>query len=1114
MSDLPSSSLATPTTLDKIFPGDSELARRMRAFDWKSTELGEPQHWPVNLKIALQICLASRFPMHVWWGPSLTLVYNDAFVSFLGSQKHPAVLGRSGRDAWAEVMPTIGPMIDEVIATGLASWSEDVLMFFDRQVPKEEVYVTFSFSPIYGEGHEVEGLFCAFTETTAKLIGNRRSEMIRRLAVRSSPQTAEAACRKAVEILAEYPNDVHFAAVYLADAAGAQARLCAATGIGDDHALPVGVSPDDERSPWSLGAVLRSGLAEEIDLARVGAATRADPGPEPLRRAMVLPLRGASRIAGLLVLGASPSRPFDDAYRSFFEVTAVHIGTAIATADAHDAERIRAAKLAELDRVKTVFLSNVSHEFRTPLTLMLGPLEDAQRALARGDPAEAPGHLEIVHRNALRLLGLVNSLLDFARRAAGRAEPTFEPIDLAVLTADLAAVFRAAIERAGLAFVVRCDPLAEPVYVDREMWEKIVLNLLSNALKFTFEGTIEITLCAAGDHVELHVKDTGSGIAKDELPRIFERFHRVEGARARTQEGAGIGLALVCDFVKAHGGSIRAESTPGAGTTFTVSLRFGSDHLPMERIGAARTRAAAPTCASAFVDEALRWIRGSETHVASAAPHTRARALVVDDDVDMRDYLARVLGRKCLVEFAAEGEDALRKLRASRFDLVVTDVTTRVDGFELLRGIRSDASLRAVPVIVLTARAAEEARIDALQMGADDYLVKPFSARELVARVETLLTSRRQAAESNRVKDEFIAMLGHELRNPLSPIVTAVQLLRMRGEESRELAVIERQTDHLVRLVDDLMDVSRITRGKVELRNQRLELASVILRAIEMASPLFEQKRQRVDCDVPPEGLQLEGDPERLSQVVSNLLTNASKYSAPGTTIRVGANRNEERIELRVQDEGLGIPKEMLDRIFEMFVQQPQASDRSQGGLGLGLAIVRSLVTLHGGTVRATSAGLGQGSEFVVELPAVAPGKQPAAPTRPAAEDRLTTQPIGKGRRILVVDDNDDAVDTLAMIFSQLGYEIATASDGPSAIETARSFRPEVCLLDIGLPVMDGYELATHLRSLQTSPHDMRLIAVTGYGTEADRRRSEEAGFSAHVVKPVNLQQLVQLVAN
>jgi signal transduction histidine kinase len=373
----------------------------------------------------------------------------------------------------------------------------------------------------------------------------------------------------------------------------------------------------------------------------------------------------------------------------------------------------------------------------------------------------------------------------------------------------------------------------------------------------------------------------------------------------------------------------------------------------------------------------------------------------------------------------------------------------------------------------------------------------------------------RHAAESNRVKDEFIAMLGHELRNPLSPIVTAVQLLRMRGQQSRELAVIERQTNHLVRLVDDLLDISRITRGKIELRKQRLELASVVARGVEMASPLFEQRRQRLEVDVATEGLGVEGDQERLAQIVSNLLTNASKYSEPHTSIRIRASRKGSAIELCVKDEGIGIPAGMLDRVFDMFVQQPQASDRSKGGLGLGLAIVRSLVTLHGGHVRATSSGVGQGSEFIVELPAADRGARPAPPTQHAADNVPITSPSrGESRRILVVDDNDDAVDTLAILLAQLGHEVATARDGPSAIETARRFRPEVCLLDIGLPVMDGYELAHHLRKLDISSRDLRLIAVTGYGTEADRRRSAEAGFSAHVVKPVNFDELVRIVTN
>jgi signal transduction histidine kinase len=709
------------------------------------------------------------------------------------------------------------------------------------------------------------------------------------------------------------------------------------------------------------------------------------------------------------------------------------------------------------------------------------------------------------------------------------------------LTKDLASSFRSAIEKGGLSFEVDCAPLSDPVYVDRDMWEKIVLNLLSNAFKFTFRGTIAVVLRTAPDCVELEVKDTGIGIPEPALARIFERFHRIAGARARTHEGTGIGLALVHDLVKLHGGTIEVTSRVEEGTTFKVSVPLGKDHLPAERIGVAETLTSTAIGAEPFIAEALRWIPatpGDEPSPPSERPDvlprsdtTRgARVLVADDNADMRDYLARLLRKHWTVDAVANGAEALSLARERRPDLILTDVMMPgLDGFALLRALRDDTRTMSIPVVMLSARAGEESRIEGLRARADDYLVKPFSSKELLTRVATHLelgqlrrrveveidSARRSAEAANRAKDEFLAMLGHELRNPLSPILTAVQLLRMRGGDTKEIAVIDRQVGHLVRLVDDLLDISRITRGKVELRKAQLELASAVVRGVEMASPLLEQRRQRLDLQIATQGLRVEGDADRLAQVVSNLLTNAAKYSEPDTTIHVVADRDGECARLSVRDEGVGIAPDMLDRIFDLFVQEKQSLDRSKGGLGLGLAIVKSLVQLHDGSVSAHSQGLGKGSEFIVDLP-LATGAEEFEAMRPASRISLARgpAPAAGNSRILVVDDNVDAADTIAQILRDLGYEIRTAYDGPSALSIAKAFKPNVCLVDIGLPVMDGYELTQRLRDSADLPENARIVAITGYGQDVDRRRSVEAGFNDHLVKPVSLDVLTRALLN
>ena len=370
------------------------------------------------------------------------------------------------------------------------------------------------------------------------------------------------------------------------------------------------------------------------------------------------------------------------------------------------------------------------------------------------------------------------------------------------------------------------------------------------------------------------------------------------------------------------------------------------------------------------------------------------------------------------------------------------------------------------------------------------------------------LNSMREAAEAaNRAKDEFLAMLGHELRNPLSPILTALQLMKLQGPQGAERArdVIERQVTHLTRLVDDLLDVSRIARGKVELKREVVELAEVVAKAIEMASPLLEQRNHSLTVDVPRHGLSVNADPTRLGQVVSNLLTNAAKYPPAAGRITVRARAEGGEVVLSIQDTGIGIAPDVLPRIFEMFVQDSQASDRALGGLGLGLTIVRNLIERHGGSVSVRSEGPGKGSEFVVRLPRVERPELAAEGRAPATRNGKLMP--GDRARVLVVDDNADGAEMLAEILIEKGYDTRVAHDAPTALRVAAEFAPNVAFLDIGLPVMDGYELASHLRGLP-GLQDVRLIALTGYGQESDRQRSREAGFHQHLVKPVDIDSL------
>ena len=1107
---------------EQIFAGKGEMAALIRTTDWSKTPLGSIESWPQSLRTAVSICLGSRHPIVLWWGPDRWMFYNDGYRPMLGESKHPQFLGQPGQACWAEIWSVVGPMMDQVIETGEATWSEDLFLLMVRYGYLEETYFTFSYSPIRDEKGRPSGIFCALTESTRRVLGERRVKTLRELT--GEARTVNEAAQFCAETLGHNARDMPFTLVYLLDNAGERLHLAGHAGLAPGtEASPVIVDmtgPDE--AGWPLARVATHRRSETVE----GLADRFDclpkaPWDEPAHQAMLLPIArpGSPQPAGVLVLGISCRRAFDEDYRGFFDLVAGHVATAVSNARAHTEQRERAEMLAELDRAKTAFFSNVSHEFRTPLTLMMGPLEEAlagHHGALSGALAEA---LALTHRNSQRLLKLVTTLLDFTRLESGRVNAVFAPTDLATYTAELASAFQSAMDSADLQFRIACDDLGEPTYVDREMWEKIVLNLVSNAFKFTLQGGVTVTLGHDGERVRLDVTDTGAGIPANELPRVFERFHRIEGQRARTYEGSGIGLALVHELVKMHGGEIRIESEPGKGSTFTVLLPRGDTHLPSDRIAAAVPEPGGSPSGSGFVEEAIGWLPRSDA-VESAPPvetpvagSVRPRIVLVDDNNDMREYVTRLLRRHWRVEALADGAAALEAAQREPPDLVLTDVMMPgLGGFGLLRALRADARTRHVPIIMLSARAGEEARVEGLEAGADDYVIKPFSARELIARVRAnleLAHARLAAASAdaaNRHKDEFLALLGHELSNPLAPIFTAVQLMKLRGDggNDREREVIDRQTRHMSRLVENLLDIARATRGLLRVRTEPVEIASATARAIEMASPALEQRQHKLSVDIPCQGLVVDGDQTRLAQVFANLLTNAAKFTDRGGCVGISAKREGDRIRVSVRDDGHGIASDMVERIFEPFIQAERPHDLAMAGLGLGLPLVQNLVELHGGTVKAVSAGMGRGSEFIVELPAL-----PLAIVTDIPRARSSTPVVGAGgKRVLVVDDNRDAADMFSQALAFLGHEVATAYNGPDGLALADSLRPHVAILDIGLPSMDGYEVARRLReSFGTS---LRIIAVTGYGEESDRDQSRRAGFDVHLVKPVDIDVLAR----
>ncbi|WP_242059268.1 MULTISPECIES: ATP-binding protein [Nostoc] len=1386
--------------------GGGEMGARMREQDWSKTSLGPTQQWPQSLKTAVRIMLTSRQPMFVWWGEELINLYNDPYKGIIGG-KHPEALGQPASYVWREIWDQIGPRAESAMLKNEGTYDEALLLIMERNGYPEETYYTFSYSPVPNDQGDTGGIICANTEDTQRIIGERQLALLRELAARTADaRTFDEACTLSANCLESNPYDLPFAMIYLVDPDQQQVFLAGTCRIGENHvAVPETVALDSD-SVWPFAEVIRTHQAKLIsDLAVSFSSLPCGVWQRSPHQAIAVPIApsGQTGKAGILIAGLNPFRLFDDNYRGFIDLVAAQIAASIANAQAYEEERKRAEALAEIDRAKTIFFSNVSHEFRTPLTLMLGPLEETLANCATLLPAKEREQLEMVQRNGLRLLKLVNSLLDFSRIEAGRVQASYEPTNLSTFTAELASVFRSTVERAGMQLSVNCPSLPAPVYVDREMWEKIVLNLLSNAFKFTMVGEITVSLQWSNDHIEFAVKDTGIGIPAEEIPHLFERFHRVKGAQGRTFEGSGIGLSLVQELVQMHGGTVHVTSVLGAGSCFTVSIPTGSAHLPPDRISAPRTLASTALGATPYLEEALRWLpeegnreqgtgNREESYLSPITYHlspSPARILLADDNADMRDYVKRLLSQHYEVESVSDGLAALNSARGRVPDLVLTDVMMPgLDGFGLLQELRADPQTRKIPIILLSARAGEEARVEGLEAGADDYLIKPFSARELLARVEAALkmarlrqeamereqylrieaevakahletalagiqdqffvldrewrytfvndqvaevvgiqkeellgkiiwevfpdvvksefytqvqrafaqntvvqfeyfyqawqrwfenrvypnafgvsifvtdisdrkqaekalreseeqfrnmadnapfmvwvtdtdsyctylskswyeftgqseemgvgfgwlnavhpedynqaknvflqanrryedfrieyrlrrkdseyrwvidaanpwfgvdgqfkgyigsviditerksaeaerdrllqleqAARTEAETANRIKDEFLAVLSHELRSPLNPILGWARLLQTREFDAaavkKAIATIERNAQLQAQLIEDLLDVSRILQGKLNLNMFPVNLVLVIEGALETVRLAAEAKNIKIQTMLDASFGQVLGDSGRLQQVIWNLLSNAVKFTPEGGKIAIQLERVDTQAQITVSDTGKGISPEFLPHVFEYFRQADSTTTRRFGGLGLGLAIVRHLIELHGGTIWAESLGEGQGAIFTARIPLI---KKKLAPKQQiiAALNASPTTEILAAIQILVVDDDDDTREFHTFVLEQAGARVTAVASAKEALQVLAESEPDILLSDIGMPETDGYMLMRQVKTLQAlQAKQIPAIALTAYAGEINQQQALESGFQKHMSKPVEPEELVKAIA-
>lgn len=1123
--------------------GGGEMGALIRATDWSKTALGPIEGWPQSLRMMVSLLLANRFPLLLWWGSDYVSIYNDAYRPILGT-KHPQSLGQPVRECWSEIWHILKPLIDTPFFGGPATWMEDLEVEINRHGFVEETHFTIAYSPVPDESapRGIGGVLATVHEITEKVVGERRVNVLRHLGTGAiEAKTAEGACDLIATAIAAHERDLPFALLYLIDEESGLARLAGAAGTAASEQIAprtIALDADFASGTWPIADAARGAdIITIADLDKRFGNVPAGPWADPPYCAVVVPVPAsrADELAGFLVAGVSARLHLDDQYRAFFGLVAGQIAIAVTNARAYEEERKRAEKLAEIDRAKTLFFSNVSHEFRTPLSLIIGPLTDALEARRGLRGAQ----LELAHRNSLRLLKLVNSLLDFSRIESGRTEAIYVPTDLSRLTSELASNFRSACERAGLNLLVDCEPLSSLVSVDRDMWEKIVLNLLSNAFKFTFAGEIEVRLREVGGCAELLIRDTGVGIPANELPRLFERFHRIEGQRSRTHEGSGIGLALVLELVKLHSGTMEVESAIDRGTTLTVRLPLGAAHVLENRDEARQLPLSGSLRTDAFVQEALRWLPdegGTDAALldnlseSDSASHlgSGSHVLLADDNADMREYVRGLLGRGCVVQTVPNGEAALSAIRERRPNLVLADVMMpEMDGFELLHEIRSDPSLRDIPVILLSARAGEQSRIEGMEAGADDYLVKPFAARELIARVRANL-------ELARVRAEATGAL-HKLNASLAQQVEAEVADRMKVEEALRQAQKMEAIGHLTGgVAHDFNNLLQVVIGNLDRLKRRMDSSatpsrSEVIRAVEgamrgaeraarltqrllafsrrqplepravdvnrLVTGMFELLRRTLGESIAIETVLGSGlrrifaDPGELENAVLNLAVNARDAMPGGGKLTIesanadldeayAAEQQEvhpgQYVMLAISDTGTGMTEEVIALAFDPFFTTKEVGQ----GTGLGLSQVYGFVKQSNGHVKIDSEP-GEGTTVRIYLPRL------AGEAVVAAESPASSMPAGDGSEIVLLVEDDKAVrEVSAGMLRELNYAVIQAGDAREALQILEVV-PNVSLLftDVGLPAgVNGRQLAEEALSLRP---DLRVLFTTGYARNA-----------------------------
>ncbi len=1161
----------------RCLAGGGQMGTRMRAFDWSQTPLGPVESWPRSLQTTVSIVLGSRYPMFVWWGEERINLYNDAYIPVLGA-RHPAALALPGRELWPEIWDVLGPQVDAVFQRGEATWNEDVLLIMERRGFPEETYFTWSYSPVLGNDGAIAGMFCACSEETAGVLSQRRLRTLRELATAcAGADNVEATCAATVRSLAASAYDIPFALLYLLQADGKMSRLAVAAGLESGvPGAPAEISlGQTSQVSWPLARALAEPQGMLVDLQAAGfPALPGGPWPEAARQALVLPLASGWQSAptGFLVAGVSPRLVLDEEYRNLFTLLADTIATALNRTRADEARRENEGRHALFARLyETIRPLRDPEEIVRAVTSVAGEHFAADRC-SYSEVNAATTHATVLPdwmRGDLPSIAGVHDLDSYGpvMMAAMRAGENIIIPDMETYALTATPTARAAwqaIDTRGILIVplLKEGRLAATFFLlthEPRNWTPTEVTLAEQVAEQTWSA---LAAARAAEALRVNeernrrqiieqqaIYDTALSTIPD-FTYIFDLEGRFAYANRALLGMFGLSAEEVVgkNFYELHYAPEIADRLTRHVQQVIATKESLRDETPY-------TNAAGRGGLFEYIFTPTFNEAGEVTAVVGITRDITARNEAEQIMRASRDQFQQLADSAPAMLWITEPDGACTFLSRSWYEFTGQ---TEPEGYGLgwTKAIHPDECEAAGRAFMAANAARTFYQVDFRVRRADGeyrwvvdagrprfdqegvflgFIGSVIDIHERKAAEAALEERAATLREADRRKDEFLAMLAHELRNPLASVTNAVTLLReTESEESRDAGaaeqesnpatenaagirswatdVIARQSNQLARLVDDLLDVSRITRGNVSLRRERVDATHALGSACEAVAPQVAERKHTLLFEVPREALWLDADPTRLEQIVVNLLSNAARYTEPKGTIWLEAFREEEAEEqsaaivISVRDSGIGIAPEKIPEMFELFAQGERSAARSEGGLGIGLTVVRGLCNLHGGSVSAHSDGPGTGTAFTVRLPAA------AAPAAVDGRDSSMASASRTGARILVVDDNVDTAQGLGRLLRRRGYTVEVVHDGASALEKAHAICPAAVLLDIGLPGMDGYEVAKHLRE-QAGCAATAVIAISGYGQEEDRARSRAAGFDHHLVKPVDFEELRVLLA-